>query len=66
MNNLKIIIAGAGAGKTHKLKEEVLKCLPDLEPCYHCSVITFTNAATEELRKRLSQEVKITPNESVH
>ncbi len=62
MNNLKIVIAGAGAGKTHNLKEEVVKCLPELDACRTCAVITFTNAATEELRKRLSQEVKLMPN----
>ena len=62
MENLKIVIAGAGAGKTHNLKEEVVKCLPDLDACRTCAVITFTNAATEELRKRLSQEVKLMPN----
>jgi len=62
MGNLKIVIAGAGAGKTHNLKEEVLKCLPELDACRTCAIITFTNAATEELRKRLSQEVKLMPN----
>lgn len=62
MGNLKIVIAGAGAGKTHNLKEEVVKCLPELDACRTCAVITFTNAATEELRKRLSQEVKLMPN----
>ncbi|MGF1533617.1 MAG: UvrD-helicase domain-containing protein [Bernardetiaceae bacterium] len=62
MENLKIVIAGAGAGKTHNLKEEVVKCLPELDACRTCAVITFTNAATEELRKRLSQEVKLMPN----
>lgn len=62
MENLKIVIAGAGAGKTHSLKEEVVKCLPTLDSCRTCAVITFTNAATEELQKRLSQEVKILPN----
>lgn len=62
MENLKIVIAGAGAGKTHNLKEEVIKCLPELNACRTCAVITFTNAATEELRKRLSQEVKLMPN----
>ncbi|WP_435357761.1 UvrD-helicase domain-containing protein [Emticicia sp. SJ17W-69] len=62
MENLKIVIAGAGAGKTHNLKEEVVKCLPELDACRTCAVITFTNAATEELRKRISQEVKLMPN----
>lgn len=62
MDNLKIVIAGAGAGKTHNLKEEVVMCLPELDACRTCAVITFTNAATEELRKRLSQEVKLIPN----
>lgn len=62
MGNLKIVIAGAGAGKTHNLKEEVVKSLPELDACRTCAVITFTNAATNELRKRLSQEVKLMPN----
>lgn len=62
MENLKIVIAGAGAGKTHNLKEEVLNCLPELDACRTCAIITFTNTATEELQKRLSQEVKLMPN----
>lgn len=62
MENLKIVIAGAGAGKTYNLKEEVVKCLHELDACRTCAVITFTNAATDELRKRLSQEVKLMPN----
>lgn len=62
MENLKIVIAGAGAGKTHNLKEEVIKCLPDLDKYRNCAVITFTNAATEELKKRLATEIKVMPN----
>jgi DNA helicase-2/ATP-dependent DNA helicase PcrA len=62
MEKLKIVIAGAGSGKTHNLKEDVLQSLPSLEPCYFCAVITFTNAATEELRNRISKSIKIQPN----
>jgi len=62
MDNLTITIAGPGTGKTHDLKDQVLKCLPEQANHRYCIVITYTNAATEELRTRISSEIKIPPN----
>lgn len=62
MNNLKIIIAGPGAGKTHNLKEEVINSLNSLDRNRFCAVITYTNAATAELRQRISSEIPIPLN----
>lgn len=62
MDKLKIIIAGPGAGKTYNLKNEVINSLPNLDRNRFCAVITYTNAATEELRQRISSEILITPN----
>lgn len=62
MDKLKIIIAGPGAGKTFNLKSEVINCLPNLDRNRFCAVITYTNAATEELRQRISLEIPILPN----
>lgn len=62
MDKLKIIIAGPGAGKTFNLKSEVINCLPTLDRNRFCAVITYTNAATAELRQRISSEIPIPPN----
>lgn len=61
-NNLTIIVAGPGAGKTYNLKKAVLDCLPELDNNRFCAVITYTNAATEELRRRISADVPIPAN----
>ena len=62
MDKLKIIIAGPGAGKIFNLKSEVISCLPNLDRNRFCAVITYTNAATAELRQRISSEIPIPPN----
>lgn len=62
MDKLKIIIAGPGAGKTFNLKNEVINCLPNLNSQRFCAVITYTNAATAELRQRIAYEIPIRPN----
>ncbi|MCK4558577.1 MAG: ATP-dependent helicase [Calditrichia bacterium] len=62
MNNLKIITAGPGAGKTYNLKNEAINCLSNLDRNRFCAVITYTNAATAELRQRISSEIPIPPN----
>ncbi len=62
MDKLKIIIAGPGAGKTYNLKNEVINYLPNLNSNRFCAVITYTNAATEELRQRISTDIQIPPN----
>lgn len=54
---IQVLIAGAGSGKTRVLTEKVkrdqLRIAPELQV-----VITFTNAAANEFRKRLSGMVK--------
>lgn len=62
MDKLKIIIAGPGAGKTFNLKSEVLSCLHNLDINRFCAVITYTNAATSELKQRISSEIPIPQN----
>lgn len=62
MDNLKILIAGPGAGKTYNLKNEVINCLKILDRNRFCAVITYTNAAASELRQRFSSEIPIPPN----
>lgn len=61
-NNCEVIIAGPGAGKTHSMVFKVLKKLPELSPNRFCAVITYTNAATDEIKKRLSKYVNIPEN----
>ncbi|MDP4285525.1 MAG: AAA family ATPase [Bacteroidota bacterium] len=58
----KLVIAGPGAGKTHNMVEKVLACIEALHPTRFCAVITYTNAATEEIKSRLSKKVKIPSN----
>jgi len=62
MTKLKIVIAGPGAGKTYNLKNEVINSLSGLDRNRYCAVITYTNAATDELRKRISAGIPIPPN----
>ena len=62
VDKLKIVIAGPGAGKTYTLMQEALKCLPLLDPHRYCAVITYTNAATDEIKTRISNEIKLQPN----
>ncbi len=58
----KLVIAGPGAGKTHNMVQKVLECMETLQPTRFCVVITYTNTATEEIKSRLSQNLKIPPN----
>lgn len=62
MNNLQIIIAGPGAGKTYNLKNKVIDGIQNLDRNRFCAVITYTNAATDELRKRISSAIPIPSN----
>jgi DNA helicase II / ATP-dependent DNA helicase PcrA len=63
-NKCKIVIAGPGGGKTSCLVDEALKVLPTLSnnPHKHLAIITYTNAATDEIKSRLSRKVKIPEN----
>ncbi|SFF47456.1 UvrD-helicase domain-containing protein [Thermoflexibacter ruber] len=57
-----LVIAGAGSGKTTNMVKEILKYLPELEPHRFLAAITYTNAATNSIRERLSQYTKIPAN----
>lgn len=57
-----LVIAGPGAGKTHNMVQNILNCIGDLHPTKFCVVITYTNAATEEIKSRLAKNVKIPAN----
>jgi len=57
-----LIIAGPGAGKTHNMVISVLECLPDLSTNRYLAVITYTNAATENIRKRLEKIITVPEN----
>ena len=54
MSGLKIIKASAGSGKTHTLTGEYIKLLNRGERAYrHILAVTFTNKATEEMKRRV-------------
>ena len=57
---LTVYRASAGSGKTHQLTEEYLKLLFTGNGAYrHILAVTFTNKATEEMKKRIIQELDI-------
>jgi DNA helicase II / ATP-dependent DNA helicase PcrA len=57
-----LVIAGAGSGKTTNMVKEIIACLPELEPHRFLAAITYTNAATNSIKERLSQHTKIPAN----
>lgn len=61
---VKSVIAGPGAGKTTGLIKEIISKLPDLAPCpyRHMAIITYTNAATDDIREKLNKHCKVPPN----
>lgn len=63
-NMKRLTIAGAGAGKTYRLIEEVKAIQNDLrnDSYRYCAVITYTKAATDEIRLRLSHNCHLAPN----
>ena len=61
-NNTTVVIAGPGAGKTHNMVNRVLIALNALKTNRFCCVITYTNAATDEIRNRISNKIDIPPN----
>ena len=52
--------AGAGAGKTHELVTRIVNRLTNKDDCMpeDFVVITFTEAATQELRDRISETLR--------
>lgn len=63
-NKPKVIIAGAGGGKTHQMINEIIKIIPELKryPEKFCAVVTYTNSATEEIKQRISKVTTIPNN----
>jgi DNA helicase II / ATP-dependent DNA helicase PcrA len=57
-----LVIAGPGAGKTHNMVNEIIDHLPELAPCRFMAVITHTNAATNNIKERLSKKITLPPN----
>ena len=64
INRPKIVIAGAGGGKTHQMINEILKIIPQLKcnPEKFCAIVTYTNSATEEIKNRIINLVGIPSN----
>jgi DNA helicase II / ATP-dependent DNA helicase PcrA len=58
----KLIIAGPGAGKTFNMVQTILDELRHLSPARYMVVITYTNSATENIKKRLSKKITPPPN----
>lgn len=58
----KLIIAGPGAGKTHNMVASIIGVLPDLSPVRYLAVITYTNAAANNIYLRLSKQINIPEN----
>tara|TARA_R110002050_G_scaffold71771_4_gene154361 strand:- start:4688 stop:6211 length:1524 start_codon:yes stop_codon:yes gene_type:complete len=58
----KLVIAGPGAGKTHGMVDEIISALSDLKPNRHMAIVTYTNSATNNIKKRLGDKIQIPPN----
>jgi DNA helicase-2/ATP-dependent DNA helicase PcrA len=58
----KLVIAGAGSGKTTNMVDEIVSYIPQLKPYKFLIAITYTNAATNSIKEKLSKKVKIPPN----
>lgn len=59
---IKLVIAGPGGGKTHNMVGEILNSIEALSPTKHCAVITYTNAATENIKSRIENKISIPQN----
>lgn len=58
----KLIIAGPGAGKTHNMVASIISALPELSPVRYMAVITYTNAAANNIYLRVSKQISIPEN----
>lgn len=58
----KLVIAGPGAGKTTELVHQIRKLLPTLQPNRVLGAITYTNAASNSIRRVLAQTTRVPPN----
>ena len=64
LNNLDIelVVAGPGSGKTYNMVGKILNCIETLESNRYCAVITYTNAATENIKSRIENKISIPQN----
>lgn len=62
INKHRLIIAAAGSGKTRELIKRIKDKIKLLPPSKHLIVITYTNAATNEIKERLEEEIDIPEN----
>lgn len=62
MTKSNLVLSGPGSGKTTKMIDEVVKKLPILKSNCYMTVVTYTNAATEDIRSKLSKKLLIPPN----
>jgi DNA helicase II / ATP-dependent DNA helicase PcrA len=61
-SDIRLVIAGPGGGKTHNMVGEILNSIETLSPTRHCAVITYTNAATENIKARIENKIAIPQN----
>jgi len=54
--------AGPGGGKTHTMVDQIAAAIQTLPPNRFLAAVTYTNAAANTIRERLSQRVPIKPN----
>jgi len=59
---IELVIAGPGGGKTHNMVGKILNCIEILPPTRYCAVITYTNAATENIKSRIENKISIPQN----
>lgn len=60
---MRIVVAGAGAGKTTSMAKEVLKRYEEIENGKIIYVITYTNAARDHIRKKIIELRGSIPNQ---
>lgn len=58
----KLAEAGPGAGKTHAMVDEIVAAIQVLPPHRFLAAITYTNAAANTIRERLSTRVRLRRN----
>ncbi|MFZ3233570.1 MAG: UvrD-helicase domain-containing protein [Patescibacteria group bacterium] len=61
-----LILAGAGAGKTHTLTERVARMVGEGIPPSKILCVTFTNKAAKEMRERIGKKLGFEKLESVN
>lgn len=54
--------AGPGAGKTHAMVDQIVAAMQVLPPHRFLAAITYTNAAANTIRERVSRRVPLRPN----